>query len=73
MRDHRGNPGCYILQPADAFAAYALTGAMAEYDGACYMSCPDEGGSPDDGCEFLGIGSRTYDLPLGGPTCVCSP
>jgi hypothetical protein len=23
--DHRGNPGCYVLQPADAFAAYALT------------------------------------------------
>lgn len=37
MRDHRGNPGCYILQPADAYAAYALTGAMAEYEGACYM------------------------------------
>jgi len=37
MRDHRGNPGCYILQPADAFAAYALTGVMAEYEGACYM------------------------------------
>ncbi len=37
MRDHRGNPGCYILQPADAYAAYALTGAMAEYEGVCYM------------------------------------
>ncbi|HMN95154.1 MAG TPA: transketolase [Phycisphaerales bacterium] len=37
MRDHRGNPGCYVLQPADAFAAYALTLAMAEYTGACYM------------------------------------
>lgn len=37
MRDHRGNPGCYILQPADAFAAYALTMTMAEYTGACYM------------------------------------
>ena len=37
MKDHRGNPGCYVLQPADAFAAYALTGVMAEYDGACYM------------------------------------
>lgn len=35
--DHRGNPGCYVLQPADAFAAYALTGVMAEYEGACYM------------------------------------
>jgi transketolase len=37
MRDHRGNPGCYILQPADAFAAYALTCVMAEYEGLCYM------------------------------------
>ena len=37
MRDHRGAPGCYILQPADAFAAYALTGVMAEYEGLCYM------------------------------------
>ncbi len=36
-KDHRGNPGCYLLQPADAFAAYALTGVMAEYEGACYM------------------------------------
>jgi transketolase len=37
VKDHRGNPGCYILQPADAYAAYALTGAMAEYEGVCYM------------------------------------
>jgi len=35
--DHKGNPGCYILQPADAYAAYALTGVMAEYDSMCYM------------------------------------
>jgi transketolase len=37
MRDHRGNPGCYILQPSDAYAAYALTHVMAEYEGCCYM------------------------------------
>jgi transketolase len=37
MKDHRGNPGCYVLQPADAFAAYQLTGVMAEYEGVCYM------------------------------------
>jgi len=37
MRDHRGAPGFYVLQPADAFAAYGLTLAMAEHDGACYM------------------------------------
>jgi transketolase len=35
--DHNGNPGCYILQPADAYAAYALTGVMCEYEGMCYM------------------------------------
>ena len=37
MKDHRGNPGCYVLQPSDAYAAYALTGVMAEYEGACDM------------------------------------
>ena len=37
IKDHRGNPGCYVLQPADAYAAYALTGVMAEYEGVCYM------------------------------------
>jgi len=37
IKDHRGNPGCYVLQPADAFAAYALTNVMAEYEGVCYM------------------------------------
>lgn len=37
MKDHRGNPGCYLLQPSDAYAAYALTHVMAEYEGVCYM------------------------------------
>jgi transketolase len=37
VRDHRGNPGCYVLQPSDAYAAYALTMVMAEYEGMCYM------------------------------------
>jgi transketolase len=37
MKDHRGNPGCYVLQPADAYAAYALAQVMAEYEGVCYM------------------------------------
>jgi len=37
VRDHRGNPACYVLQPSDAFAAYALTQVMGEYEGACYM------------------------------------
>jgi len=37
IKNHRGDPGCYILQPADAYAAYGLTQAMAEHDGVCYM------------------------------------
>ncbi|MBX3356366.1 MAG: transketolase [Phycisphaeraceae bacterium] len=37
VRDHRGNPGFYLLQPADAFAAYGLTLAMADHEGCCYM------------------------------------
>ena len=37
IRDHHGEPGCYVLQPADAYAAYALTLAMADHDGLCYM------------------------------------
>lgn len=32
-----GKPLLYLLQPADAYAAYALTVAMAEYDGPCYL------------------------------------
>ncbi len=37
VRNHMGNPACYVLQPSDAYAAYALTAAMGEYEGACYM------------------------------------
>lgn len=37
LKDRRGNPAMYVLQPADAYAAYALTNAMAEYEGACYL------------------------------------
>ncbi|MDX2132194.1 MAG: transketolase [Planctomycetota bacterium] len=58
MRDHRGNPGCYVLQPADAYAAYALTLAMAEYEGVCYMRTL----RPDT--EF--IYSDDVDFNLGG-------
>lgn len=37
VRTRTGKPVLYFLQPADAYAAYALTVAMAEHDGACYM------------------------------------
>ena len=37
MDRHDGAPGFYVLQPADAYAAYALTFAMAEHAGPCYM------------------------------------
>jgi transketolase len=36
-RLHNGSPACYLLQPADAYAAYALTLAMADHKGVCYM------------------------------------
>jgi transketolase N-terminal domain/subunit len=32
-----GKPLLYLLQPADAYAAYALTVAMAEHEGPCYL------------------------------------
>lgn len=32
-----GSPAAYLLQPADVWAAYALTLAMGEHDGVCYM------------------------------------
>jgi transketolase len=32
-----GRPLVYMLNPADAFSAYALTLAMAEHPGACYL------------------------------------
>lgn len=37
MLRQNGTPGFYLLQPSDAYQAYALTVAMAEYDGPCYM------------------------------------
>jgi transketolase len=37
MTNQKGGPGFYILQPSDAYQAYALTRAMAEHDGPCYM------------------------------------
>jgi len=37
MQRQNGYPGFYLLQPSDAFQAYALTIAMADYDGPCYM------------------------------------
>jgi transketolase len=37
IRTPDGKPLLYLLQPADAYAAYALTVAMAEYDGPCYL------------------------------------
>jgi transketolase len=37
LRTAEGKPLFYLLQPADAYAAYALTVAMAEYEGPCYL------------------------------------
>ncbi len=37
IKRHDDTPGFYVLQPSDAYQAYALTLAMAEYNGPCYM------------------------------------
>jgi len=37
MQHKSGKPGFYLLQPSDAYQAYALTLRMAEYDGPVYM------------------------------------
>ena len=54
VSDHRGQPGCYLLQPADAFAAYALTVAAAEHHGMCYLRVhrPEVEFLYDDATEF---------------------
>ncbi len=58
VNNQRGRPACYVLQPADAWAAYALTMKMAEHDGVCYMRTT----RPD--VEF--IYSAETDFELGG-------
>jgi transketolase len=56
VSDHRGNPACYVLQPADAYAAYGLTQVMADYEGVCYMrTCRPE-------VEFLYDDSTVFNL-----------
>ncbi|MEX2387226.1 MAG: transketolase [Phycisphaeraceae bacterium] len=37
MNRKNGSPGFFVLQPSDAYQAYALTLAMADHDGPCYM------------------------------------
>jgi transketolase len=37
LRAPAGKPLLYLLQPADAYAAYALTVAMAAHEGPCYL------------------------------------
>ncbi len=39
-RDAVGNPTAYLLQPCDAFAAYALTLAAADHDGLSMLRLP---------------------------------
>ena len=56
VKDHHGGPGCYVLQPADAYAAYGLTVAMAEHHGACYMRTY----RPD--VEFIYDENTTFEL-----------
>lgn len=56
MTRPNGLPGCYVLQPSCAYQAYALTMAMAEFDGLCYMRTL----RPD--MEFLYSATDTFKL-----------
>ncbi len=56
MRRPGGEPGFYLLQPSDAYQAYALTLAMAEHRGPCYMRTL----RPD--MEFLYSENHTFTL-----------
>lgn len=58
VRTHEGQPLLYLLQPADAYAAYALTVAMAAHEGSCYLRTL----RPD--VPFLYNGTTAF--PLGG-------
>lgn len=40
QRDAAGNPAAYLLQPSDAFAAYALSLAAAEHEGVSMLRLP---------------------------------
>ena len=54
MKRPDGTPGFYVLQPSDAYQAYALMLQMAEYDGPCYMRTlrPDTGFLYNDNDRF---------------------
>ena len=54
--DDKGNPMMYVLNPADAYAAYALTLAMAAHAGPCYLRT----GRPD--VAFLYEDETTFAL-----------
>ncbi|QDU70956.1 transketolase [Mucisphaera calidilacus] len=56
MTRPNGLPGCYVLQPSCAYQAYALTMAMADFDGVCYMRTL----RPD--MEFLYSANDTFTL-----------
>ncbi|MFA9477082.1 transketolase [Phycisphaerales bacterium AB-hyl4] len=56
MNAKNGAPGFFVLQPSDAYQAYALTLAMAEHAGPCYMRTL----RPDT--EFLYSENDTFQL-----------
>ncbi|MBL4700200.1 MAG: transketolase [Phycisphaeraceae bacterium] len=54
MKTAKGNPGCYLLQPSDAYQAYQLMLKAADYDGCVYMRTtrPDSEFLYSDNVEF---------------------
>ncbi len=72
VRRKDGHPAMYVLNPADAFAAYKLVGVMAAHDGPCYMRTmrPDTDVLYDDKTPFT-LGGHEL-LAEGGDLLICA-
>ncbi|MEM7682972.1 MAG: transketolase [Planctomycetota bacterium] len=70
--DLLGRPGCYVLTPSDAYAAYALTLAAAEHDGPVYLRTlrPDTEFLYDDHAQFT-LGGHEV-LTQGRDLLICA-
>jgi transketolase len=70
LRSQTGEPLLYLLQPADAYAAYALTIAMAAHEGPCYLRTlrPDVPFLYDDSTAFA-LGGH-HVLAEGHDLCI---
>ena len=66
-------PECLYVRDGERDANYCLPYPGETVDGACFQTCPDEGSSPDDGCEAFGVTSRRWLGSFDIEYCICSP